>query len=251
MSQIHPDTKRDTKWMLIFLSRQGILFIFFSLIMHNIFLNLKENDFSQVCQNCSFAVLFVSTCFQQCIIIWKEQYLTELMNDIKKDYALAEKMPAKEQKIIQNYAKKSTNVCKLWQIISITGLGFFPLINIILITYYWIIGEFRLIPLYDLVYPSFIENKKDTLVIFFLTYILFLAFAGSCSLIITAFVPLGPSLMLHACGQLEVLKMEIEVCFKSENIEEVLKKFKKIIKQLKYIYAYVDLLTNTVACYHV
>ncbi|CAB3242650.1 unnamed protein product [Arctia plantaginis] len=58
------------------------------------------------------------------------------------------------------------------------------------------------------------------------------------------FVPLGPFLMLHACGQLEIVKKRIDNLFTDLNDEVITEKLKEIIIHLQQIYSFVDLIRD-------
>lgn len=207
--------------------------------MYNIiFINLKENNFSQTCKNGTLSVVYIVISFQYIIMLWKQQHLENLIDNIKKDYVLAKLLPVKEQKIMEEYAKKGGHISKQWMFITGVGISLFPLKNIVLISFHWIKGEFRLIPIYELVFPYFLKDK-DSVAVFCVIYIMVLGFGVYSSFMYTAFVPLGPSFMLHACGQLEVLKMRIDLLFNGDDVNEVAEKLKDIVKQSQYIYEYV------------
>lgn len=205
--------------------------------MYNIiFLNFKDRDFSQICKNGTLSVIYLESLFLHCIVFWKEKILLSLVKNIKEDYALAKHMPENEQEVMEHYAQRIINIYKLWVFIAGFGTAIFPLENVVLITYSWINGELRLIPLYYIVYPNLIEDNMNNLCIFILTYIAFLLFGVVSAFMLIAFVPLGPAFIMHACGQLDVVKLRIQLLFKNDNIEEARKGLKDVVKQLQYIY---------------
>lgn len=236
-----PAIKRDTKWLIQFILVHGEYSLVFLLLVYNIIsVNLKENNFNQTCKNGILSLVYLQITFQYSIMLWKQHHLKILMDTMKKDYILAKSLPVTEQRITHEYAMKGKRVCYQLLLISIAGTGTFVCKNICLILFDWIVdGKLNLIPLYDLVYPPFIEERKETIFMYFLTYLIILAYGSYASVMLCAFVPLGPIFMLHACGQLELVKQRIDSLFDSDDLELVRQKLKDILKQLQYIYEYV------------
>lgn len=220
--------------------------IFFIIVYNIIYVNLTANDFSQTCKNGVLSVVYVAITGEYGIMIWKQQNLKNLMNAVKSDYIMANKLPEREQKIILEYALNGQYVCKQWLVMSVIGSVVFPVRNIVLTLWYWAVNEeFALIPLYDLVYPDFIEDRIENIFVYTIVYIAMSGYACYSGLMYCTFVPLGPIFLLHACGQLEVVKSRIEGVFASDDLEEVKQKLKNIVKQLQYIYKYVAM-SNTI-----
>ncbi|XP_075987183.1 uncharacterized protein LOC142983892 [Anticarsia gemmatalis] len=59
-----------------------------------------------------------------------------------------------------------------------------------------------------------------------------------------AYVPLGPIMMLHACGQLDIVRMKIDHLFEEADAEIIKEKMKAIIERLQYIYKFVKIIED-------
>lgn len=237
INRSHPYIKRDVRWLIQFASIHGLYTILFVFVLQNIALNLKKNNFSEVCKNGTLTVVYIVNTFHYSILLRRQTYLVKLIADMKADFLTSKQLPENEQELVRKYARKGRYVCRQWLFLTVVGTLLFPIKNFVLLLILWVKGEFYFLPMYDLVYPiSLIEDHKNTLSIFIITYILMLGYASYSSTLYAAFVPLGPTFMLHACGQLEVVKSRVETLFKNDDKEEIKAQLKEIIRHLQYIY---------------
>lgn len=237
INRSHPFVRRDTKWLTQFILIHGVYTTIFIIICHNILLNLKAGNITETCKNGTFAVVYIGNTFSYIILLWQQSNIADLIRDIKKDYVKAKTLPMAEKDIIYEYAKKGEHVCKQWFIIAYLGAASFVFKNLVVNLHSYIQGDFKLIQFHEMVYPSIIEERKESIIMFIVTYIFLVAYAFYSSTLYISFVPLGPMLMLHATGQLVVMRSRIDVLFKSGgDIEEIGVKLNGIIKELQYIY---------------
>nr|QNS36226.1 olfactory receptor 33 [Mythimna separata] len=241
ISRAHPYIPRDWKWAVQFCIVHGLFTLAFVNIIYNIICHdLKSNNFSQMCKNGVLFVVYIVITFQYCVLIWHQNALVDLIDNMKRDYEQSKDLDSIEKEMFTKYVNLGIWVCKQWLVISIVGTGIFVVKNVVIMLYYYFISEFQLVPLYDLVYPSMIERNKDNIFVFLMTYGLMLLFGSYSALMYIAYVPLGPIFMLHACGQLELVAKRIDDLFVECDNAVISKKLKSIIMQLQYIYSFVD-----------
>ncbi|KAJ8707364.1 hypothetical protein PYW08_010616 [Mythimna loreyi] len=241
ISRAHPYIKRDWRWALYFSIVHGIFTVGFFTIIYNIICHdLKSNNFAQICKNGVLLVVYVIITFQYCVLLWHQDALVDLINYMKRDYEQSKDLSCIERDTLNKYVKLSVWVCKQWFVIGTVGPGTFIVKSFVLMLYYYVIDEFKFVPVYDLVYPSIIEKNNNNIFVFMLTYVLMFLFACYSALMYIAYVPLGPIFVLHICGQLELVEKRIDDLFVVYDDIIIRKKLKSIIMQLQYIYSFVD-----------
>ncbi|KAJ8707363.1 hypothetical protein PYW08_010615 [Mythimna loreyi] len=241
ISRAHPYIKRDWRWALYFSIVHGIFTVAFFTIIYNIICHdLKSNNFAQICKNGVLFVVYVVITFQYCVLLWHQEALVDLINDMKRDYEQSKDLSCIERDTLNKYVKLGVWVSKQWLVIGTVGPGIFIVKSFVLMLYYYVIDEFKFVPVYDLVYPSIIEKNKDNIFVFMLTYVLMFLFACYSGLMYIAYVPLGPIFMLHICGQLELTERRIDDLFVECDDIIIREKLKSIIMRLQYIYSFVD-----------
>lgn len=232
----HPYIKRNHVWFLTFLAMHGVHTVVFILLLYNIFyIDLKENDFNKTCSDGVLVVMYLVTTFEYFILLLHQDSIVDIIDDIKRDYKEISKMTELEKEVVYKYVKISQWVCKQWVIIAISGNTIFIVGSICLMCYYHFINDFKLIGMYDLIYPHIIEDRKDEIPVFLFTYILILFFGSYGASIYAGFVPMGPIFILHACAQLDLVKIRINDLFIVKDDEQVRKNLKYIIERIQYI----------------
>lgn len=243
VNRSHPDTPRDKKWVFQFMTMHGIFFFVFCLLMYStVAYDLKKNDFSQACSNGILSVIFFVVTYKYCVMLKYQHLLKSLMDEMREDYEKATTLSTEEQHVVLSYAERGKKVVDIWILISIITAGLFPAKTLILMAYYSIKEEFKLVHLYDLTYPSPLEERKNELAVYFLLYALFLFYDLYAMVMYIAMAALGPIFMLHGCAQLELVRRRIMNVFNNSDSEKsTLMGLNEIVKQLQKIYRYLNL----------
>ncbi|XP_068631042.1 uncharacterized protein [Battus philenor] len=243
VNRSHPDIPRDKKWILQVMLMHGIFSLIFCLLAYSIiYHDLQNKDFTQACSSGVLCVIFSVVTFKYCIMVWYQKLFRNMIEIMKRDYKLSLKLPMDEQDIILKYAIKGRAVIKLWLWVAICTAGLFIVKANAYMIYYKITGQFELVHLYELTYPSMIEEIKYEPGPFVAIYLAFLFFDIYAVFMYIAFAPLGPILMLHTCGQLEIVKVRLLKIFPKKRIdpEKTRRELKEIVKYLQKIYSLVD-----------
>ncbi|XP_049705531.2 uncharacterized protein LOC110375040 [Helicoverpa armigera] len=242
LARAHPYIPRDKKWILQFVTVHSLFTLTFLLILYNIFCHdLKANNFTQTCQNGVLFVVYIVISYQYGVLLTYQNTLVGLIADMNKDFQTSKDLPPKERDSIKKYINQGLWVCKQWLFLTISGCAIFLFKNLGLMLYYYCMNEFRLVPFYEVVlYPPIMEENRDNIFVYLLMYAIMLLFSAYSALMYAAFVPLGPIFILHACGQLVLVKLRIDDLFVECDDEVIRKKLKGIILHLQYVHSFVD-----------
>ncbi|XP_022834752.1 uncharacterized protein LOC111362319 [Spodoptera litura] len=242
ISGSHPSIPKDLKWALKFTVLHGTFTLGFLMFMYNIvYHDFKENDFINICKNGVMGIVTIVITFQYCILLIHQDTLVVLIKNINADYEQLQNLPDKEKQFMYKYANLGAKVCWQWFVLTISAVLTFLVKSTGLMLYYCLINDFRYVPFYDIKYPEFIEERKnDNLPVYLSVYFLMFFFACYACMNYVAYVPLGPIFMLHASGQLELIKNQIDDLFSECDPEKIRMKLRDIIMKLQYIYSIVD-----------
>ncbi|XP_061377599.1 uncharacterized protein LOC116766999 [Danaus plexippus] len=238
----HPSIKRDLKWMFHFGLMHGTYFaVFVTLVYSSISIDLKNDDFTQATANGVLCLIFTVSTYKYCIIWYYQDLLLDVIKKINMDYEEAQCFTKEEKQIVHKFINKGREVNKYWFILIVTTAFIFLAKSLGLMLYYTIIDEFKLVHLYEMHYPKFLEDKKDTLSVFILLYIIFLFYDLYGALTYIGFEPFGPVLMLHSCGQLEIVRGRILKIFQSNYTDaEIIEQLNDIAKYLQKILSFIE-----------
>ncbi|XP_038220207.1 odorant receptor 56a-like [Zerene cesonia] len=252
LNKSHPKIPRNLKWIGQFTIMHGIFFFTYCLLIYStIFHDLKNNDISQACANGILSVIFNVVSLQYAVMVWHQSKFHDMIEIMKFDYKLAQTLPKEEYDIVLCYAKKSRTIVYLWLKIVICVASLFPIKSFTLMLYYHVIGEFRYVPLYDITYPEPVELNKNNLAVFLALYVLFLFYDIYAMFMYLAFSPLGPILILHVCGQLELLRNRILKTFsKSNNTAASIGTLKRIAIHFIEIYGFAARINSSLRVFH-
>nr|ARO70526.1 Odorant Receptor 64 [Dendrolimus punctatus] len=169
------------------------------------------------------------------ILIKKRFELRNLIECTKSDYSKACGMDERRKHIIQGYAVTGRRVSLFLGYLLIISVSLFMAKTIFLTIYHSKRnGELRLAPFYEMYYPYNIsEIRLYNRWVYGITFFLELYFTAMSALLFFNSIPLGTIFMLHACGQLELVKIQFDNIFENDNVDENLN---RIVKRLQYIY---------------
>lgn len=235
----HPFQPKDRKWALRFFFLYGLFCTIGVHYLYNmIFVNIKQNDFPNMCSNGIFFVIVIVVSFKYGVNLWYQKELQELINLQETYFQLSQEFTAAEQATVQKYIEKGNWISKLWLKSCFITCILFPIKSFIDSAYSAYIGDFKLYSFTENSYPLGLDKIKDRLDIYLLIYGSFMYFAFFSGSMYTGFAPLGPIFIMNACGQVDIVTKRINRLFdgKEFNKEETPKELKSIIQFLQHIY---------------
>lgn len=238
--QFHPYMKKDIKWACKLLFIYVTCLVVICVIVYSIiFRDLKVKDITQACSNGVICLIFCVITLQYCIMFYYQKLIQNMIEIMNNDYEKAEEYTAEEKHVILEYVEIGKSIINIWRKITYCGGGLFITRPIFVMVYYAVFSEFKPVHLYEMVYPSPMEELKDTFSVYCILYVVFILFTCCTMFTLLGFQPLGPIFMVHACGQLEVARTRIMKIFQDDNsAEEIIVKLKHIAGSLKNIYRY-------------
>lgn len=235
----HPAIPRTKLWFLIFAIQHAYFTLTLVMLFKNTFDCVKKGDFSAACKHGYICVMYVVITFKHITLTMYRKLILNFIETIKIDYK--KDRPCDEKMIVYKYAMSARKVCVFWLYLTLLSGFSFPLKHFIFEVYYTIInGEFKLIELYPMTYPTVIEENKYHPLVFGFIYFTVCYFICYCAISYISLVPFGPICILHACALLEIAKKRIEE-LKTDNIEEFKTKLEKIAQILQHVYRYLRL----------
>ncbi|XP_049870310.1 odorant receptor 2a-like [Pectinophora gossypiella] len=242
LNRCHPAIARDKVWITQFIFICVMCTSCFTLLLYSILLHdIRNKEYTNACKSCIMAIVSVTISFKYAVLVIHQDSINYLISIINRDYDLAETFPDDEKRIVMHYKEKGIKVCKLWLAIAVASTVIFPLKAFLLMGYLHAKGEFKLVPMFELTYPSFIETYKNIFTVYCALFVLCTAFACYASTMYLGFDPLVPIFMLHCCGQLEVVCRRImRLLSETTDEREIREKLKKLILKLQEIYGFVD-----------
>nr|ARO70518.1 Odorant Receptor 47-2 [Dendrolimus punctatus] len=245
LNLMHPQIERNYKWILKFLITYGFYtLIFLNIIYYNIYPNLKNGEFIKACQTALLAVVYLVTLFRYCVIFWKGETILKLINLMKEDFQTGD-TSIEEEIIVENFAKKGRSISRHFLVYTAYTVLVFPVKHFCLEIYYFVIGDFQILPPYDITYPSFIEDVKFEFIPYVLLYLVFLYYLIYSGVVFVAFEALGLICIVHACGQLELAKRDISSLFIDSDEEAIARRMKIFTLRMQRVYMFVDKVNGT------
>ncbi|XP_041970727.1 uncharacterized protein LOC121727113 [Aricia agestis] len=206
VNRCHPDVKRDWKWIVYIVLAHGFFFFVYCIVLYStVFYDIKNKNFTQACANGVLAVIFNVVTLKYIVMVVYQKTLAEIIVKINKDYETAKSFSKQERDIILKYARKGKTIVKWWTYFALATAFLFMSKSVVLMTYYSLAGEFKLVHAYDMNYPKFVEDKKGELHVYLILYSFFIYYDLYAAIMYIGFVPLVPIFVLHACGQIEIV----------------------------------------------
>ncbi|XP_063364561.1 uncharacterized protein LOC134653155 [Cydia amplana] len=248
INRSYPTILKDKLWLFSVIPMYGLFCFVFCLISNSmIFHDLKNDNFTAACTSGIFAVLFICVSFKYSVLLTKTEDITFAINKVKGDYASAKRLCSEEQAITSEYANRASWVTKVWLLTSFSVFSVFPTQVLVLSIYYYAIGDFQFVHMYQMTYPEALEtNKNETYTYLFLLFMQ-IYYGLYVLLMYVGFTPLGLIFMLHACGRIEIVKYRISKLFEGEHYDprEIQQRLKNILMPLQDVLDFVDLLKET------
>ncbi|CAH2239269.1 jg21898 [Pararge aegeria aegeria] len=186
------------------------------------------------------SIVGFTVAFKHSLLLFHRKSIREIIKIIERDYEAAIGFTAEEKDTVLKHAQLGTSICKFWVIVAFITSMMFPVKSIVLMGYYLVKGEFKLVPLMDLSYP-FINDYKNIPVIFGILFFSCFCFAVYAATAYIAFDPLVPVIVAHTCGQLELISNRLlKVFVNGKNMEEINENLKDINIKLVEIYRIID-----------
>lgn len=237
-TRAHPKLTVNFRWVLEFL---GIIFvqvwciflIFYSIIVYDI----KNKNLPRIFRNSTIIVTAFLVIFKYSIIfIYKRNFL-KIMNNMDKDYEKMLDWTTEEKEIMMKYVKKSKKVSKIWFMSGISQSTVFPMQSILEMIYNYWMDEFKLVSMFEITYPTLLEQHKNDILIYIYLYIIHILYAGNASFMFIGFDPLEPIFTLHASGLMQVAKLRVLDIYTGSE-QQVNEKLREILKLILYLYRY-------------
>lgn len=232
---VHPETKYTIyKIIQIIISLSFYTMYFIFVINCIINYDLKNKDFFNTIRNVLPAAYYITMVFNYYLMIANREIIGNMMNHMKKDYDNICNVDYKSRIIIYDYAKKGLLLMKLFIGVLSFGVAVFVMKTMVISLIYKYKGEYSFVYFYEFSYPHLVEDyKHSVLLVFIATYIGEMGFSAFTALVFICTFPFGPISMLHACGQLEIVKNKFEKLFEKDDIDA---RLNEIIKDLQNIY---------------
>lgn len=232
----YPYIKRDWKWFKKFLVMQGLYEILHVLLIYNLITDgIQNRDLARISTHGTISLIItVITCMYGVLLGFQDTF-RDLMELMKADYEHAKTLPAEEMNVVIEYARKGEFITIWWQRVVVAAGAVIILQAILLTMYSGFKDEFQVVDFHPLHLPKFEYNTARRYII--ANFIYCFGMVYTCVMYV-ALVPLGPVFMLHACGQLAVLKIRVKTLFPDQGFspEATINKLRDIAKGLREIY---------------
>ncbi|XP_068631444.1 uncharacterized protein [Battus philenor] len=239
----HPSIPRDKKWLakFIFLNTLSFFCCYF-LINSVIYYDIRNKKYTEVFKNVSMTIIFFMVIFKYLVLIRHQDSFINLINSIDKDYTTAVKQyTSEEKKIVLYYIKRGKHVYMFWFVAACSTGVMFPLKAFYIMIHSYCQGDFKLTPMFDMSYPKIIDAQKEDLYVFCLLFLLCFSFDLYATSMYVGFDPLAPILLLHVCGQIEILNLHIRnLMVIVTDVNEIRRNLKIINRKMQTLYSFLN-----------
>nr|AII01066.1 odorant receptor [Dendrolimus houi] len=236
----HPDTKRDKYWLLKIFIMFALYTLEFSFVLNSMLADIRNKDLFNAFRNAVPVSIYIFMLINYSFLISNSKSIGKMINIMKSDYEKCLTMPNLDQRcrrVIMYTTAKCSLILKYWSRLISSCVLVFCVKSICLSIYYVLKGKYEFVSFYEMHYPEFIEkHKKNNVYVFALTYAAEFYFTSISVLVYLCAPPVGPLFMLHACSQLEQVKIKFEDIFKKDNVE---KRLSDIVKDLQHAYGFI------------
>nr|QZH55135.1 odorant receptor 39 [Achelura yunnanensis] len=236
LTRTHPNITRNKFWMCQ-IALIITMYITVAWLLTNSIFNhdIKSGDFSEVCKNVSMLVICNIVSMKFYIFITERKFLIEVMNTINQDYQGAS---GADRDIVVSYINRGVSITKFWMVAATSTSFIYPIKAALAMLRGYLDGQFQLVPMFDLFYPQPINENKLNIEIYIPLFLLCLCFASYSNSMFLAFDPFVPILMLHVCGQIDILNLKISNVFSTSH-DVTRQNLKMIVVRLQELYKFI------------
>ncbi|GBP29612.1 hypothetical protein EVAR_79161_1 [Eumeta japonica] len=242
MIRAYPDTPRDWFWLVQHVAMNIVVGSLFLCLMNSVFNHdIPRSDYEEACKNASMAIVYTVVNLKYWLLLRHQSRLRKLLAEIDDD-PRRESYDAQEAAVITVYAKKAIFVCRLWLFAAVGVPVLLALHAAVKMCWLAYRGQFRFVPMFDLTYPDPINDLKYTPIVFVFNFMHCICFALYTVPGFVGFEPMAPSILLHVCGQLEVVRMRIAKLFPDDSYDkkDTERKMREVVTYLQEIYRSVE-----------
>lgn len=209
----------------------------YSILCHDI----PENNIPKACKIGIMLMITIYMFIRYALILWYRKDIRSIIQHVSEDYKANNFQNLEEKSIIHEYTKKGTSLGKQWVILVGSASIAFVCKAMVIMLYRYLFGDFELEMILDVTIPF--EEIKMELYVFIPLNILLIICSVYVTSVLVGYESFVPSLMLHACGQLEVINFNIAKLFPDTfNVHQCKAQMKEIIIKLQKIYRFVVLI---------
>nr|ARO70520.1 Odorant Receptor 54-2 [Dendrolimus punctatus] len=236
--RVHPNTEYNHYKTLLIATALSLNTTYFVLLINSIINHdLKNKDYFNAIRNFVPVSYYVTLSLNYLLLFVNKKIIAKLIDYIKTDYSNMSNIDKQGRTIMYNYARKGSWIMLRILYLSLACILIFIMKSIIVSLIYKYRDEYRYVNFHEMHYPNFIDDRKQSdILVFIATYMGTLGYTTVNAAIFACVIPLGPITMLHACGQLELIKNKFEDLFKNDNIDE---RLNEIIKDLQNVYSFI------------
>nr|AXY83416.1 putative odorant receptor 5 [Conopomorpha sinensis] len=240
-SRAHPEIPKNLKWLVEFSCMLGVNVYCVGLLLYSIwFHDIKADNLVMAFRNMTMVILAFIINSMYFVLVFYQKPIKEIIHAIDEDYSTIQQWNDEEKYILFSYIEKSKRVCKLWFVSAIVTSSLFPLKSIVLMIYYYAIGEFRPVSMFEVSYPSYLDEHKNDLGLFLFLYLMHILFAIYAAALIMGFEPLAPIFVLHASALLKVASVRMMKLFDERQVMAQIIQLKQIVQLSQHIDRLID-----------
>ncbi|XP_045532968.1 uncharacterized protein LOC123720416 [Pieris brassicae] len=252
LNKTHPNIPRDKKWFLKFIIMYGIFMLGISFAAYSTFFHdLKDGNFSQACYHGVLIVIFTVVSLYHIVMGWHRFRFQDLINQMKEDYDVAKHFAVEDYNVVLDYAKRGKMIMYTWLALALSCViihqlsAILPMVHNAAMT-----GEFQCVHLYNITYPGNLEIWKNETSVCLSLFALFTYGYIYAVIMYIAGPALGPILMLHGCGQLELVRRRIAETYSKRKKGFEVHNLKLAAKHLSMTYNFMKKTNESLQMFH-
>ncbi|XP_063540026.1 uncharacterized protein LOC134749050 [Cydia strobilella] len=240
----HPSLTRNLQWA----TKLFIFYIFYSpTFISLIYSSIFYDTFTKICTNLSIAAIYCIIIFNYgLLIIYKKRFI-DMIKIVEEDLRDSRELIDEDEKAVKEFTAKGKQAAKFWTFCCILCGVMFICRGVFGTSYSALTGNFKPVAIHELTYPTYIEERKNGFLMYTVLFGLHTFYIVFTTLMYAGFNALGPIFIMHACGQIKVAIQQLERLFVDNDIDvdDIMKKLKKVTRRLQHIYSFVDQIQHT------